>query len=122
MSKEHAAPSRGGVVRFNIVFDRIHLRFHRAIWLREKGKSPGLRGPRLFPARDRSILTLAVGDTAFVDEMEVHRTPLLAKADTIAGTSWSQASSPVTPVNLTPNPFPRGKRNNKWWAEDFECE
>jgi len=31
-----------------------------------------------------------VGDTAFVDEMEVHRTPLLAKADSIAGTSGSQ--------------------------------
>src|SRR5882762_6105824 len=96
MAKEHAPARRPGVVRFNFVFDRVYLRFHRgrfhrAIWSREKGKSPGLRGPRLFPARDRSILTLAVGDTAFVDEMEVHRTPLLAKGDSIAGSCESQA-------------------------------
>src|SRR6266850_5233823 len=97
MSKQHASPRWGGVIGITFVFDWVYFRFHRsrfhrAIWSREKGKSPGLRGPRLFPARDRSILTLAVGDMAIVDEMEVHRTLLLAKGDSIAGTSWSQAS------------------------------
>src|SRR6202171_3191653 len=74
MSKEHASAGRPGVARFSFVFDRFH-RIPSRNLVAQKSKEPRASRPEALSSRGRSILTLAVGETASVDENGVHRIP-----------------------------------------------